>query len=243
MECDESQSVSGFCLATEVRNSRSSFVDPLLRGAPPWMVPVRWINYLVRCGPCLCLLFCPTARGQMTLRNLLIRIGVVNGYFIRPFLSNGDFHWPILTRAARHCWKCVYLTGQHSAVKLRRHSLRTPLFFEFERCGMVLLSLNRRPYGRICAHDPPGGSRFYRPRSTFVAKQACWWWRPARTEKRAPRALTIHGRLSTLTIPLKYCSISLGTRAEKCDTEGVPRAYRCHTALDIFADRESMNDQ
>lgn len=77
-------SVSGFCLATEVRNSRSSFVDPLLLGAPPWMVPVRWINYSVRCGPCVCC-FIPTARGQMTLRNLLIRIGVVNGYLIQLF--------------------------------------------------------------------------------------------------------------------------------------------------------------
>ena len=58
-------SVSGFCRKTEVRNSRSSFVDPLLLSAPPreWC-PVRWINCSVRCGPCLCLLFYPDSSGS-----------------------------------------------------------------------------------------------------------------------------------------------------------------------------------
>lgn len=123
-------SVSGFCLATEVRNSRSSFVDPLLLSAPPWMVPVRWINYSVRCGPCLCLLFYPDSSGSDDGCEFTDPNWSCQRVFIRPFLSNGDFHWPILTCTARHCWKCAYLTGRHSAVKLRRHSLRTPLFFK-----------------------------------------------------------------------------------------------------------------
>lgn len=92
-ECDESQSVSGFCLATEVRNSRSSFVDPLLLGAPPWMVPVRWINYLVRCGPCLCLLFYPDSSGSDDGAKFTDPNWSCQRVFISVILSNVDFHY------------------------------------------------------------------------------------------------------------------------------------------------------
>lgn len=62
------------------------------------------------------LLFYPTARGQMTGRIYRVRTGIVNGNF-SPLMSNVDFHWWMLERIPRRCCKCVYLTGEHAAVK------------------------------------------------------------------------------------------------------------------------------